>query len=79
MAGICSLAYIGERKKLCHSFGKAVDLLLAVCMLVQEVADMLFHLVVAIDNINYVSCLSSPTLIVRDFESSMRCSAIREY
>ena len=44
MAGICSLAYIGERKKLCHSFGKAVDLLLAVCMLVQEVADMLFHL-----------------------------------
>ena len=44
MAGICSLAYIGERKKLCHSFGKAVDLLLAVCMLVQEVADMFFHL-----------------------------------
>ena len=43
MAGICSLAHIGERKKLCHSFGKAVDLLLAVCMLVQEVADMLFH------------------------------------
>ena len=26
------------------NFGKAVDLLLAVCMLVQEVADMLFHL-----------------------------------
>jgi len=45
MAGICNLAYIEERKKLCHSFGKAVDLLLAVCMLVQEVADILFHLV----------------------------------
>ena len=43
MAGICHLAHIGERKKLCHSFGKAVDLLLAVCMFVQEVADMLIH------------------------------------
>ena len=42
--GICNLAYIGERKNLCHSFGKAVHLLLAVCMLVQEVTDMLFHL-----------------------------------
>ena len=29
---------------LCHSFGKAVDLLLAVCMLVQEVANILFLL-----------------------------------
>ena len=44
MAGICNQAYIGQKKELCHSFGKAVDLLLAVCMLVQEVADMLFHL-----------------------------------
>ena len=44
MAGICNLANLGEKKKLCHSFSKAVDLLLAVCMLVQEVADMLFHL-----------------------------------
>ena len=44
MAGVCNLARIWERKKLCHSFGNAVDLLLAVCMLVQEVADMLFHL-----------------------------------
>ena len=43
MAGINYLACIGERKKLCHSFGKAVDLLLAVFMLVQEVADMSFH------------------------------------
>ena len=39
-----TLAHIGERKKLCHSFGKAVDLLLAVCMLFQEMADMLFYL-----------------------------------
>ena len=44
MAGVCNLAHIWERKKLCHSFGNAVDLLLAVCMLVQEMADMLFHL-----------------------------------
>merc|ERR1712089_64131 len=44
MAGVCNLACIWERKKLCHSFGNAVDLLLAVCMLVQEMADMLFHL-----------------------------------
>ena len=44
MAGVCNLARIWERKKLCHSFGNAVDLLLAVCMLVQEMADMLFHL-----------------------------------
>ena len=44
MAGVCNLAHIWERKKLCHSFCNAVDLLLAVCMLVQEVADMLFHL-----------------------------------
>ena len=43
MAGICNLAYIGESKKLCYSFGKEVDVLLAVCMLVQEVQDMLFH------------------------------------
>ena len=43
MAGVCNLAHIWERKKLCHSFGNAVDLLLAVCMLVQEMADMLFH------------------------------------
>ena len=48
MAGICNPAHIGERKMLCHSFGKAVDLLLAVCMLVQEVADMLFHLVISV-------------------------------
>ena len=41
--GISNLAYIGERKKLCPSFGKVVDLLLAVCMLVKEVADILFH------------------------------------
>ena len=34
---------MGERKMLCHSFGKVVDLFVAVCMLVQEVADMLFH------------------------------------
>ena len=44
MAGVCNLAHIWERKKLCHSFCNAVDLLLAVCILVQEVADMLFHL-----------------------------------
>ena len=31
--------------KLRHIFGKAVDLLLAVYMLVQEVADILFHFV----------------------------------
>ena len=42
--GICNLAYIGERKNLCHSFGKAVHPLLAVCMLVQEVTDMLFYI-----------------------------------
>ena len=45
---MCYLAQIGERKKLCHRFGKAVDLLLAECMLVQEVADMLFHLVISV-------------------------------
>ena len=44
MAGICDLAHIGERKKLCHSFGKVVDLLLAICILVQEVADILYQL-----------------------------------
>ena len=44
MAGVYNLACIWERKKLCHSFGNAGDLLLAVCMLVQEMADMLFHL-----------------------------------
>ena len=44
MAGVCNLAHIWEREKLCRSFGNAVDLLLAVCMLVQEVADMLLHL-----------------------------------
>ena len=44
MAGICNLAYIEDRKKLCHSFSKAVYLLLAICMLLQEVADILFHL-----------------------------------
>ena len=44
MAGVCNLACIWERKKLCHSFCNAVDLLLAVCMLVQDVADILFHL-----------------------------------
>ena len=49
MAGVCNLAHIWERKKLCHSFGNAVDLLLAVCMLVQEMADMLFHLEPAAD------------------------------
>ena len=43
MAGVCNLAHIGERTKLCHSFGEAEDLLLAVCMVVQEVADMLFQ------------------------------------
>ena len=43
-AGICNLAYIREKKKLCHNFGKAVDLLLTVCMIVQEVAHMLFHI-----------------------------------
>ena len=45
MEEICKLAHIGERKKLCHSLSKEVDLLLAVCMLVEEVTDMLFHLV----------------------------------
>ena len=39
MAVICNLAYIEQRKKLYHSIGKAVDLLLAIYMLVQEVAD----------------------------------------
>ena len=53
MAAICNPAHMGERKMLCHSFGKAVHLLLLVCMLVQEVAHMLFHLVA------YVVC---PTL-----------------
>ena len=43
MAVICYLAYIGERKRLCHSFSKVVDLLLAMCMLVQEVTDMVFN------------------------------------
>ena len=41
---IYNLAYIGERKKFCHSLGKAVDLLLTICMLVEEVADLLFDL-----------------------------------
>ena len=44
MEGICYLAHKGERKKLCHNFCKVVDLLLAVCMLIQEVADMLFQI-----------------------------------
>ena len=46
MVGICNLAHIQKMKYLCHSFGKAVDLLLAVFMLVQEVTDMLFHLAI---------------------------------
>ena len=44
MARICNPAHMGERKMLFNSFCKAVELLLAVCILVQEVADMLFHL-----------------------------------
>ena len=36
--------HMGKRKMLCHSFVKIVALLLAVCMLVQEVVDMLFEL-----------------------------------
>ena len=34
-----------ERKMLCHRFSKAVDLLLALGILIQEVTDMLIHLV----------------------------------
>ena len=44
------------RKILCHSFGKAVDLLLAVCKLAQEVVDMLFHLVY-VNNTHPSPCL----------------------
>ena len=52
MAGVCNLARIWQRKKLCHSFSNAVNLLLAVCMLVQEMADILFHIDIYLPHID---------------------------
>ena len=67
MAGVCNLARIWERKKLCHSFGNAVDLLLAVCMLVQEMADMLFHSGLLNISRDRFTSLTKPLIVLINF------------